>query len=458
MTKKGALTKEEFRNKELDILREAVERVEKEQAMEATGAPHVKKIIAVVEAFLKKKHLICYGGTAINNILPESDQFYDKTIDIPDYDFFSPNAMKDAVELADIYAEKGYESVQAKAGQHFGTFKVFVMNIPVADITQIDPELFKRLKKEAIVVDKIYYSPVNLLRMNMYLELSRPAGMVGRWEKVLKRLILLNKNYPLRGLKCDPETFQRSFESSDKYDVKDIYRHVKQALIKEGVVFFGGYANSLYMKYMPEAAKKNQHMLPDFDVLSVDPVETAKNVVECLKSQGITGVKHVKRQGLGELLAEHYEIKVGEDTIAFIYKPLACHSYNVVEQKGKEVKVATIDTMLNLYLSFLFADRDYYDEERILCMAEYLYRVQSKNRLSQKGVLKRFSTDCYGKQETMEDMRREKAEVFERLKHNRNTKEYQEHFLKYEPKMKVKKPKTSKKSQSSKNTTRKSKK
>ena len=58
MTKKGALTKEEFRNKELDILREAVERVEKEQAMEATGAPHVKKIIAVVEAFLKKKHLI----------------------------------------------------------------------------------------------------------------------------------------------------------------------------------------------------------------------------------------------------------------------------------------------------------------------------------------------------------------------------------------------------------------
>ena len=457
MTKKSALTKEEFRNKELDILREAVDKVEKAQALENTSAPHVKKIIAVVEAFLKKKQLICYGGTAINNILPKSDQFYDKQLDIPDYDFFSPNAMEDAIELADIYGAKNYDSVQAKAGQHFGTFKVFVMGIPVADITQIDPELFKRLKKDAIVVDNIYYSPVNLLRMNMYLELSRPAGMVGRWEKVLKRLILLNKNYPLRGAKCNPDTFQRSFESADRYDVKDVYRHIKAALIQEGVVFFGGYANSLYMKYMPNYAKKNQHMLPDFDVLSEKPLDTAKNVVKCLESEKIKDAKYVKRDGLGELLAEHYEIKVGEDTVAFIYKPLACHSYNVVEQKGVDIKVATIDTMLNLYLSFLFADRDYYDEERILCMAEYLYRVQSKNRLSQKGVLKRFSTQCYGKQETLQDMREEKAEVFERLKNDRKNKEYQQHFLKYEP-VKDKKPtKKSAKSKATKSSTRKNK-
>lgn len=433
MTEGKSLTKEEFREKELAILRSAVDMVEKEQAKEAAGAPNVKKIIAVVEEFLRKKKLICYGGTAINNILPKDDQFYDKNLEIPDYDFFSADALEDAKKLADIYAKKGYNEVEAKAGQHFGTFKVFVDHIPVADITQIDPELFKRLKKDAMVVDGIYYSPVDLLRMNMYLELSRPAGMVGRWEKVLKRLILLNKNYPLRGAKCDPDTFQRSFESDGARNQKDIYSVLRSVFAKEGLVFFGGYANSLYMKYMPHQAKEAHAMLPDFDVLSTTPEKSAGAVVSALKKKGVSDAEAISREGLGELLAEHYEIRVGRETVAFIYKPLACHSYNTIDVNGTKLKVATIDTMLNLYLSFLFADRDYYDAERIMCMAEYLFKVQATNRLAQKGVLRRFSTECYGDQETLADMRKEKAKAFKKFGTARGTKEYEEHFLRYVP-------------------------
>jgi hypothetical protein len=433
MVKGDGLTKEEFREKELAILRDAVNMVEEGQAREAAGAPAVKKIIAIVEEFLRKKKLICYGGAAINNILPKEDQFYDKELEIPDYDFFSPDALTDAKQLADIYAKKGYEEVEAKAGQHFGTFKVFVDHIPVADITQIDPELFKRLKKDAMIVSGIYYSPVDLLRMNMYLELSRPAGMVGRWEKVLKRLILLNKHYPLRGAKCDPDTFQRSFESGAAQDEKDIYSITRSTFAKEGLVFFGGYANSLYMKYMPHQAREAHAMLPDFDVLSTDPEKSAKSVVSALEKKGVKGAKAISREGLGELLAEHFEIRVGHDTIAFIYKPLACHSYNTVDVRGTKLKIATIDTMLNLYLSFLFADRDYYDSERIMCMAEYLFKVQATNRLAQKGVLRRFSTECYGDQETLADMRKEKAKAFKKFGTARGTKEYEEHFLRYVP-------------------------
>ena len=33
-------------------------------------------------------------------------QFYDKELDLPDYDFFSPNAMEHAIELADLYYKK----------------------------------------------------------------------------------------------------------------------------------------------------------------------------------------------------------------------------------------------------------------------------------------------------------------------------------------------------------------
>jgi len=51
------------------------------------------------------------------------DRFYNDDVDLPDYDFYSPNALQDAKELADIYFKKGYEEVEAKSGQHHGTTK-----------------------------------------------------------------------------------------------------------------------------------------------------------------------------------------------------------------------------------------------------------------------------------------------------------------------------------------------
>ena len=191
-------TKEEFNERELDILRQAVDKAEERAGKRIANSPEIITIIKIVEDFIKSKKLVCYGGTAINNILPQQDQFYNKNIEIPDYDFFSPNALQHAKELADIYYSKGYTEVEAKAGVHTGTYKVYVNFIPVADITFLEDKLFKAISMESIHVNGIMYAPPNFLRMSMYLELSRPEGDVSRWEKVLKRLILLNKHYPLR--------------------------------------------------------------------------------------------------------------------------------------------------------------------------------------------------------------------------------------------------------------------
>ena len=99
---------------------------------------------------------------------------------------------------------------------HAGTFKVFVNFIPVADISFVPKDLYKKIHKKAITKAGIYYSPPNYLRMLMYLELSRPQGDASRWEKVLKRLTLLNKTYPLRGKDCDFMEIQRMFDSEKK--------------------------------------------------------------------------------------------------------------------------------------------------------------------------------------------------------------------------------------------------
>ena len=91
-----------FEECELAILRHAVDNIEKKTGRKMINNPTVQEIILIVEKFLIKKQRLCYGGTAINNILPEEDQFYDKSIELPDYDFFSPEPLNDAKDLADI--------------------------------------------------------------------------------------------------------------------------------------------------------------------------------------------------------------------------------------------------------------------------------------------------------------------------------------------------------------------
>ena len=126
MPEKCKVEKKTFEEKELELLRDSVDKIEESTKKKVAQSPIITKIIDVLENFLRKKQLICYGGTALNNILPKKDQFYDKNTEVPDYDFYSPNALEDAKELADIYSELGYDDVEAKAGMHHGTFKVQV--------------------------------------------------------------------------------------------------------------------------------------------------------------------------------------------------------------------------------------------------------------------------------------------------------------------------------------------
>jgi hypothetical protein len=422
-----------FADCELAILRLAVDKAEEKIGKRIVNSEDIKQIIKTVEDFIKRKNLVCYGGTAINNILPEEDKFYNKEVEIPDYDFFSDNALNDAKELADIYYAQGFTDVEAKSGQHEGTYKVFVNYIPVADISQLPKPIYKSIKKDALRVNGILYAPPNFLRMSMFLELSRPAGDTSRWEKVLKRITLLNNNYPLTSNNCNNIDFQREMENPEKQD--EIYENVKNTLINQGVVFFGGYAVSLYSQYMPKNLRKQLDKVADFDVLSNEPETTAEIVKERLKDIGVKNAKIIKRDPVGELVPIHFEIKIGNDTIAFIYKPIACHSYNNFVTKGQKVKIATIDTMLSFYLAFLYADKPYYNQflDRILCISKFLFDVQQKNRLQQKGLLRRFSVTCYGHQESVEEMRAHKAEKYKVLKQTKNTGEFEKIFLNYNP-------------------------
>ena len=420
-----------FQECEMAILRHNVDENEEIQGRRVVNNEDVKKMLKIVEEFIVKKKLICYGGTAINNILPKNAQFYNKETEIPDYDFFSPNPIDDCKELADIYYENGYTDVEAKSGVHVGTYKVFVNFIPIADITYLVPEIYDAIHPETVVIAGIHYAPPNYLRMAMYLELSRPAGDISRWEKVLSRLNLLNQYYPMSKNECSHIDFQRALDS--KMDNEEqLYIIIRDTLINQGVVFFGGYAFGLYARYSRDEKYKMREV-PDFDVLSDDPERTAMILTEQLTQNNFKNIKTVTHKPIGELMPERVEVLAGKETVVMIYKPIACHSYNKLNINNKEINVATIDTILSFYLVMIYIDVDL-NYNRLICMANFLYNIQIQNRLHQRGLLKRFSMGCYGKQLTLEDMRAEKARKYKEFKeHGADKKEYEMWFLNYNP-------------------------
>ena len=477
---------------ELFLVEEAVRKIQRKTNRKIIRFSRIHNIISIAETFIRNKKLIMYGGTSLNNILPAEDQFYNQDENIPDLDVFSSNALDHVKEIADIYVHKhGFQEVEAKAGMHHGTFKLYVHFIPVLDITNVSPNLFKALQRDAIERNGLLYAPPNFLRMSMYLELSRPAGDVSRWRKVLQRLMLLNKRYPLMTSEreiaaCRPlkhqqnnddtkkEKGEKEKEKEEKATIRDAhFSALLSVLIQHRCVFIGGYALNMYAHTVASehentvASAISTPFDPTLDVLVENPTKLISDIKSKFvrlfsstvhnmsvdvgnkndnndddntsnnKDQMLTIVTHPP---FDELLAEYYEIRVNRETLLFVYKPNACHSYNIVpvvtpmtslDQVGKsvvtsirtkkhDIRIASIDTLLSFYLTFWYRDvalnadsviKNKTKLTRILCMCQFLLDVQTKNKLSQKGILRRFSIRCIGHQPTKEEIRANKDKI-----------------------------------------------
>lgn len=396
----------------------AQEQIDRENASD----PIVRQAIAIVERFVKSNKVMCYGGTAINNLLPPEDQFYDKERDIPDYDFFSATPQLHALDLADQLTNAGFASVEVKPGVHLGTFKVFSDYIGVADISHLDVPIFDALWKNSIEKNNIHYVPPNYLRMAVYLELSRPKGYVERWKKVYTRLQLLNKHYPM---KCpsSKEEIDEIFLSNETKNA------IEKLLIKEEVVLLGFNAFELQGK----SENSGQWRLPLDLLVTPEKKESAvKGFVSILSKKAAVYVKEY--EPYGELLPSHTDILDSRTKFLLVrlYETTACHSYH---KTPEGLYVASIPTLLQFFLSILYAPEHFLEdipEERVICAAQHL--VELANEKSHKRRYKLLTPiTCIGKQKSLIDMRIEKSELYEKLSKNKSSPEYIHYFFTYTP-------------------------
>uniref|UniRef100_A0A6C0CER6 Poly(A) polymerase catalytic subunit domain-containing protein n=1 Tax=viral metagenome TaxID=1070528 RepID=A0A6C0CER6_9ZZZZ len=395
-----------------EVIALAQEQIDKEAASD----PDVKKMIKIVREFIETHRVMCYGGTAINNLLPPEDQFYDFSIEIPDYDFFSETPQLHAAKLGDRLANAGFASVEVKPGVHLGTWKVFANYIGVADVSHMEVSMFKKLWDEKITKDKISYVPPNFLRMAMYLELSRPKGDVSRWKKVYKRLQLLNKHHPM--------TCPAGAEKITDEFVDDTVRdEIRDILVKDHLVLLG-FNGSMVQEKTPR-----KWMLP-LDVL-VTPekrAEVSKKIMAVFKKH--ESVKSREFPEFEELMPARTDIRNAKNVLVRLYETTACHSYH---ETPSGLRVASIPTLLQFFLSALYAPKEFLEaqpEQRFLCTAEHL--VNLANSTSRRYKILTPLT-CIGTQKNLVSMRAERSEIYNKLKENRESREFLELFFSYVP-------------------------
>jgi hypothetical protein len=388
---------------------------------ETAENPDIRKMIGIVEDFIQANRVMCYGGTAINNLLPEEDQFYNSETDVPDYDFYSETPQLHAMVLADKFSQHGYTNIEVKPGAHLGTWKVFVDYTGIADITALEKPIFEKLWKEQIVIDDIHYVTPNFLRLSMYLELSRPRGDVSRWTKVYKRLMLLNKHYPVS---CPLDESRKVITES--YLSADARSELEDLLMSKGAMLLGMNAAHLHSK------DPHQRWSLPLDVL-VTPDEfdaTTESFAKILEPRG--KIKIDIYPAYAELLPRHADVTDSESgaLLVRVFETMACHSYHEMKDG---LRVASIPTLLQFFFSFLYADAHFlegYDENRIVCVAQRLvdlaHASKGKHRFSILTPL-----ECMGKQESLFDMREHASKL--RAKTPKDSPEFLRYFFAYKP-------------------------
>jgi hypothetical protein len=161
-----------------------------------------KKVFEIIINFIENKKLILYGGYAINASIRK--KFYNKLIDINDFDIYSDNIKKLTIELSNILIKNGYKYVEVRTAKPTSTtYKLYVEFVNICDFTYMSKEKLKYIqqiicseKKLSNITNNFQIAPVIWLKYLLTLELASPKTSYFRFEKLYKRFNILFKEYP----------------------------------------------------------------------------------------------------------------------------------------------------------------------------------------------------------------------------------------------------------------------
>lgn len=154
----------------------------------------------MVESFIKQNNRILVGGMAIDFALKEKGSFLYSKNKI-DYDFISPEYHVDAYNLGNQLAKK-FDGISVIGALHASTMRVRYKFMPVADITYVPYELYKKIDTVEFAGFRCVhpnFQMIDQMRSIVYMAENPPRESFfgDRIKKDIKRFCMLGELYPL---------------------------------------------------------------------------------------------------------------------------------------------------------------------------------------------------------------------------------------------------------------------
>lgn len=149
-----------------------------------------------------ERGLILFGGLSIDYALRLQGRSLYPDSELPDYDVYSTDNVKDAYDLGDRLVAAGFQNVSVIRAIHSQTMRVRVGGVSVLDCGHVPSDIFERIGRTALSLRGVRFVHPNVQRMDMHLAMCYPyknppeEDVFNRWTKDLRRLNMFEESYP----------------------------------------------------------------------------------------------------------------------------------------------------------------------------------------------------------------------------------------------------------------------
>ena len=355
--------------------------------------------IAINVIRLYKNDVLLYGGTAINEIVSAKQKFYGED-EMSDIDIFctEDTSKKLSADLIKAFKNNNHELTTVNEALHENTYKLIVEGLMLTDITVIDTDSFKKFSNGKILTSIGLYSVnIDYLRYSLHFLLAKPYDS-SRWIKAYPRLISLYNDYPVSS-KCET-----SLNEFYLYDIpSSLLKKLPAFLKKNSAISFGWDIIENYIKESKNDISLHEENFSPIQYISVigDSHEFATALSSHLNNADIA---ILKQKDASVFLPEYSVITYKNEKWIYIFKAYNCLSFVTY----KNTRILSIHSMIYYMYCLYFTTLD----THILCVIHILTNILLANLKSKKAIFQQFLKECYGDNEGLVTLRKNK---FERL-------------------------------------------
>ena len=363
--------------------------------------------LKIITDFISDKGRIIYGGLSQNEFIKLKNKdavFYkEDSLDIPDYDIYSPEPLQDLIYLANALYDKGYHQVSIREAVHVGTYTLGLdrVNGNMLDMHYVWRPHYNNIAKKKI--GKFYYADPEFMMIDMYKICTDPLlSFDFRIEKVFKRTSLLEQYYPIN---ADKNKFNKRMYNDLSKQNKDIINKiiVDYVATDNDIIISGMFCYNFFIQQV----NKNDVLNIDHLTLITDNIYKASDkILNLLIKLNIKdNITTKSYHPFFETFDKKIQIKYNDITVVEIYGNMGrCIPYVTVKNKSNvALNFISFHGLLLYFYGALFMykyNKKYNKVEFIKNLIHNLHKTRNtylkKNNLTglETGIFAELIVDC----------------------------------------------------------------